>query len=92
MAYFSSCSEGMDYEEQFCAKCIHGDGDGAGQCAVIAAHFARNYQECKNKDSILHMLIPRSADGLSNEQCLMFVERRTNARSDLRELPDSPSR
>lgn len=76
MGYFSNGSEGMDYEQRYCAKCIHGDGSGAGYCTVWMLHFQRNYEECNKKGSILHVLIPRAPDGLSNEQCAMFIDRR----------------
>lgn len=67
MAYFSNGAEGMIYEDHYCAHCVHCDG-----CAVWMAHKIHNYKESNNPESILHMLIPRSEDGLSNEQCAMF--------------------
>ncbi len=69
MAYFSNGSEGMDYLANYCDKCIHNYG-----CVVWDAHMLKNYDECNNDDSILHILIPRSENGLSNEKCKMFVE------------------
>ena len=73
MGYFSNGTEGMMYEERYCDRCIHqGPIDGPG-CAVMLAHNLFNYKECNKKDSILHLLIPRSKDGW-NEQCSMFVE------------------
>lgn len=74
MGYFSNGSEGRDYEEQYCERCVHRDG-----CAVWVAHLIHNYAECNNKDSILHMLIPRTKDGLGNEQCQMFIEKKVEA-------------
>lgn len=71
MGYFSNGTEGELYQEDYCDRCIHGQ-DG---CAVWFAHEMYNYDECNNKNSILHLLIPRSEDGLGNEQCRMFVER-----------------
>lgn len=68
MGYFSNGSEGMDYEERYCAHCLHYEG-----CPVWLAHMIHNYDECNNEGSILHMLIPRSKDGLGNERCAMFV-------------------
>ena len=77
MGYFSNGTEGMDYEARWCNRCQHeGPPDGPG-CVVWLAHILHNYKECNKKDSILHLLIPRSKDGLSNEQCAMFVERAT---------------
>lgn len=69
MGYFSNGSEGMDYELNYCDKCVHQNP----HCAVWEAHVLRNYEDCNRPESILHMLIPRSKDGLSNEQCRMFI-------------------
>ncbi len=69
MGYFSNGSEGLDYEEQYCLKCIHyTDAQG---CVILYAHTLYNYDECNKKESILHILIPRDAQGY-NEQCRMF--------------------
>lgn len=69
MAYFSNGgSEGEAYEAEWCDKCIH-QGNG---CAVWLAHLLHNYDECNNKDSILHLLIPRTDDG--NGRCRMFLD------------------
>lgn len=67
MGYFSNGSEGMDYQDRYCSRCVHCDG-----CPVWGAHLAFSYKECNNPDSILHMLIPRRKDGLGNERCRMF--------------------
>jgi hypothetical protein len=76
MGYFPNGSAGMDYEERYCDHCLHqGSDEGGGGCWVWMAHMLRNYDDCNNADSILHMLIPRSADGLDNEKCRMFVEK-----------------
>lgn len=73
MGYFSNGTEGMVYEERFCSRCVHRDGkDGQSGCALWLAHTLHNYEECNKKDSILHLLIPRSKDGLRNEECEMF--------------------
>lgn len=69
MGYFSNGTEGMDYEAQWCDHCLHRDG-----CAVWMAHTLYNYKECNNPDSILHILIPLTEDGLGNERCTMFVD------------------
>lgn len=74
MGYFPNGSAGMDYEARYCERCIHQNGpDGDSGCAVYMAHLLKNYDECNNEDSILHMLIPRDEKG-NNEQCLMFVK------------------
>lgn len=73
MGYFSNGSEGTSYEAKYCDKCLHqGPPDGPG-CAVWLAHMLHNYDSC-NDDSILHLLIPRTKDGLDNEQCKLFLE------------------
>ena len=75
MAYFSNGSEGDNYEHNYCSRCIHGSWlreDDGKMCAVMEAHLLKNYEECNNKDSILHILIPR--DGIWNAECRMFVE------------------
>ncbi len=72
MGYFSNSTEGEMYAEQYCDHCVHQNGaDGQSPCMVWSAHLLLNYDECNNKDSILHMLIPRSEGGF-NDQCRMF--------------------
>ena len=68
MGYFSNGTEGEMYQDTYCAKCIHEKG-----CPVWGLHLLHNYDECNKPDSFLHLLIPRSETGLSNEQCSMFV-------------------
>ena len=72
MGYFSNGAQGLDYQEAYCVKCVNyrGEEDAEG-CAIWDAHLIANYDEANNKESILHMLIPR--DGLDNGQCLMFL-------------------
>lgn len=72
MGYFPNGTSGEIYYNDFCNRCLHEKGPQG--CAVWMAHELRNYDECNNKGSILHLLIPLSEDGLSNEQCLMFVD------------------
>lgn len=62
----------MDYQARYCQKCVH---DVKQDCAVWLAHLLANYNECNNPDSTLHLLIPRSKDGLYNEKCKMFIPR-----------------
>ena len=73
MAYFSNSTEGEIYRATWCSCCVH-DGGEQG-CAVLLAHLLFNYDDCNKPNSILHMLIPRSKDGLENEQCRMFIAR-----------------
>lgn len=70
MGYFSNGTEGESYEERYCERCKHYDG-----CTVWLAHMIHNYDECNNKDSILHLLIPRGERG-GNAQCTMFIKAR----------------
>ena len=73
MGYFSNGSEGEYYESEYCSKCVHYPGsEDDGGCAVLIAHMIYNYDECNNKDSILHILIPRDTKG-NNEKCQMFI-------------------
>lgn len=72
MGYFPNGTEGMLYEEQYCNRCVHSKSEQG--CAVWLAHMLKNYAECNNEDSILHMLIPRDDETCGNKQCLMFHE------------------
>lgn len=72
MAYFSNGTEGMLYEEQWCGRCIHGQDQEKG-CTIWDLHMLYNYDECNNKDSMLHILIPMGEDGFAGE-CSMFTE------------------
>ncbi len=76
MAFFSNGSEGMAYEARYCDKCVNNQ-DG---CFILDLHMRRNYQDCNNPNSILHVLIPRSADGLDNAQCVMFKAKKRGER------------
>lgn len=71
MGYFSNGTEGESYRVEYCSQCIHDQADGG--CSVWLLHMLNNYAECNKPDSYLHVLIPRSKDGLSNEACSMFV-------------------
>jgi hypothetical protein len=73
MGYFSNGTDGEMYYETFCANCVHnGDEDGP-YCPVWAAHKEYNYRDCNDKNSILHILIPRK--GVENEECTMFIRK-----------------
>lgn len=63
----------MDYESRYCDRCQHGPKKGEyNSCPIMRAHDLKNYEDCNDKDSTLHILIPRDADGF-NEQCAMFL-------------------
>lgn len=73
MGYFSNGTEGMDYEEQYCRRCLHNGPPGGPGCPIMLLHLIHNYDECNKEDSFLHTLIPRS--GIKNEQCSMFIDK-----------------
>ena len=60
----------MDYQTQYCERCVH---DIKQDCAVWLVHLMYNSDGANNDGHILHALIPRSKDGLTNEQCKMFI-------------------
>lgn len=70
MGYFANGTEGAIYEERYCQHCLHGNGEGAGECAVWTAHLFHNYTDAAQP--VLDMLIPRVAKGTRNGQCEMF--------------------
>lgn len=72
MGYFANSTEHERYQSEYCARCFHGQDDDA-MCAVMELHFFRNYEECNNKDSALHVLIPRDKQGW-NQRCRMFID------------------
>jgi hypothetical protein len=74
MGYFANGTEGEIYEEEYCLKCRHQKED--EYCAVMDAHQLYNYAECNNRNSILHILIPRDIQGY-NEKCRMFLAKQT---------------
>ena len=76
MGYFANSTEGTDYEKRWCRRCMHGDGDSAGECAVWEAHLLCNYEQAKagvtrEPTNPLHVLIP--VTGIENERCRMFI-------------------
>lgn len=87
MGYFSNGSEGMDYQEHYCSKCIH---DEKQSCPVWLLHLLHNYEECNKPDSFLHVLIPRTKTG-ANGQCTMFLAGRAAAEGSADETGESKS-
>jgi hypothetical protein len=75
MGYFSNGTEGMDYEARYCQRCVHYGPDEGPGCPVWLLHLVHNYDGANDPGSFLHTLIPLSKDGLSNEQCKMFIPR-----------------
>lgn len=78
MAYFSNGTEGEMYQEAYCDKCVHG----GGSCAVWLAHNLHNYRDCNDKESVLHLLIPRT-DAFTNGQCRMFLKGKPRTQREL---------
>jgi hypothetical protein len=89
MGYFSNGTEGEDYFDAYCSKCIHDINE---DCPVWQMHLLYSYELCNaDKDpgkQMLDMLIPPTSDGLYNKRCTMFVAR--SASGDLFEAPASP--
>ena len=77
MGYFSSGTEGMDYQSKYCFKCSHYEDD----CSVWLLHL--NFVSKSNKHplirEILDELIPMTDNGVWNKQCSMYVEREESA-------------
>lgn len=73
MAYFSNGTESRMYEAQYCDRCVHQHPEHG--CPVWGTHELWNYDECNKPDSVLHRMIPRTEDGLGNEQCTFFQEK-----------------
>jgi len=73
MGYFSNGSEGHDYQERYCWRCVHWNRDFG--CPAWQIHQVINYDECNKKDSVLHQMIPRLEDG-TNGKCFAFIERK----------------
>lgn len=80
MGYFSNGSEGMDYEEQYCSRCVHCNG-----CPIWGLHFEHNYTKSEELRGVLDYLIPRRQDGLGNEKCRLF-----HAEPGMKEPADIP--
>lgn len=77
MGYFSNGTEGDFYEDKYCSRCVHRNGqDGSSGCHVMLSHIIHAYKMCGSEEAgedILNMLIPLGKDGF-NEQCSMFHE------------------
>lgn len=81
MAYFANGTEGLEFEEQWCSRCVHSDHSGGREvgidppCPVWIAHQLYAYDLCNEKDHpgkvILDLLIPDSKPGRM-PTCAMF--------------------
>jgi hypothetical protein len=80
MGYFSNGTEGLDYQENYCFKCVNfiqRKGEDVPGCRVWDLHLRYNYELCNSKSlarEILDSLIPMSEDGCYNWECSMFLE------------------
>ena len=76
MGYFSNGTEGMDYEERWCDRCVHQDPNVL--CPIWAVHYLFNYDALKEDHEmarqILGLLIPYKNG--RNRKCRMFVKKR----------------
>ena len=72
MGYFSNGSEGMDYEEKFCRRCIHDEDE---NCPVLGLHKEWNYEQHTQgyKKVVLSHFIPHSSKGGWNLACKMYI-------------------
>ena len=75
MAYFSNGTEGEIYQEQYCYRCQNWNDEKG--CPIMDLHLLWNYDAIDEpaKEMALDTFIPRSKDGIGNEQCLMFKEK-----------------
>jgi hypothetical protein len=78
MGYFSSGTEGMDYEARYCERCANfrkTDAD-VESCPILELHMMWNYDSCddETKREALNAFIPMTKDGVFNEACRMFLE------------------
>ena len=82
MAYFSNNDEYEYWAKDNCHICKHWYNidpetpgwDSRNNCPIEYAHLLYNYEECNKKDSILDSFIPRTKNGLGNEQCTFFIK------------------
>lgn len=69
MVSISNGSEGLEFEERWCERCVHGDGarDEGEACPIIIAHLLHS-----GDPAISHFL---TRDESGNLGCSMFIER-----------------
>ena len=61
MAYFSNGTQGMDYQDRYCANCANADEDGC--CGIWDAHLLYSYGAEGDLEGVLDILIPSDAAG-----------------------------
>lgn len=74
MAYFSNSTDGMNYEERWCCRCVHGQDPEESMCPVWFAHMLWNYDNRADGEiaGVLDAMIPTREDGFP-DKCNMFV-------------------
>jgi len=80
MGYFANATEGDIYEGMYCDHCVHNLEEYG--CPCLDAHMMWNYDECNNKDSILHKMIPRGEEN-GNLQCLFYKRSHLNLKEPI---------
>ena len=87
MGYFANGTEGLQYQEEHCSRCVHSQQSAEyPSCPVWDAHVLFAYEECDSKsnaEQILELLIPNAGTG--NAQCALYHER--PGAVDKRQLP-----
>lgn len=71
MTYFSNSDDGLSFEAEHCAKCIHGKGDDDA-CPIMTAHVC--FQGDEAAQTVLDLLILRNHQKL-DRPCMMFIEK-----------------
>lgn len=93
MGYFSNGTEGMAYQERYCAHCRNcGDEKSDFGCAVWDLHtLYQGERDYSAEDGgpvgrLLDSLIPRVQGGLYNGLCLMYREKKDPAQEVLGQM------
>ena len=76
MGYFSTGSEGADYEVHYCWRCLHRPHhDSPAGCPVMIAHVLHNYGQHDKAEieELLDLFIARNERG-ANKRCAMWIE------------------
>jgi hypothetical protein len=72
MGYFSNGSEGDDYWNAHCRRCVHWHH--IHGCPCWSVHEWLNYDECNKPDSALHYMIPLD-EKHNNKQCIYWAQK-----------------
>lgn len=78
MGYFSNGTEGLDFDEKWCSRCVHLPKRQDRGCPVMLAHLLFAYELCNEKKHpgkvILDILIERD-EATGAQRCTMFVDK-----------------